>query len=393
MLFIVRAAAVLAAVTARVIKVQLHKMELTVEELSESIHQTSVDSRRGGARWGRHPHALVINDYMNAQYYGEIEVGTPGQRQRVIFDTGSSNLWVPSSWVPFHNKFKSSRSSTYKPNETEFKIEYGSGPVQGHFMSDNVKLADMTLESFIMAEVSPWGLSGYLFSHYDGIMGLGFDSISVGGVPTVMTALVERNMLDEQVFAFYLGNHRPGELVLGGVDEAHYTGDFHYVPLSETTYWQVALEGMRMGPQSVSNASAAIVDSGTSLLAGPSADVKAIMDVLGATSIWGNEYFVNCWKEFPDLIITLGGRDFALRKEDLILVWPTPDNPNCMLGLMGFDLPPDREPMWILGDVFMRRFYTKFDWGRQRLGFATAVNTSVDGGETLGSRGGGVVLA
>jgi len=317
---------------------------------------------------------ITINDFQNAQYYGQVQIGTPAQTFNVIFDTGSSNLWVPNKKVGLvgllKHKYDSTKSSTYVKNGTEFKIQYGSGPVSGIWSDDKVTIGNLPIKEQAFAEVeNAKGLGfAYGIGKFDGILGLGWDRISVDGVKTPFHNIVDEDSLADKVFAFYLGNTAPGTLVLGGTDQSHYTGDFTYVPLKSEDYWRIALDDLKINGKSYTTTRTAIVDSGTSLLAGPKADVEKIATLVGAKPVIHGEYSIDCNAKAPDLVFTIAGKDYTFQMADYVIK----SGSICLFAMLGMDIPAPNGPLWILGDVFMRKYYTVFDWGNKRLGFALA---------------------
>ena len=103
------------------------------------------------------PSSIVINDYQDAQYYGPISVGTPPQQLEVIYDTGSSNLWVSNKKPGFfskHHYYDHGKSTSYTANGTTFNIRYGSGPVSGFYSRDTMTIGEYAIPSYLFAEVN-----------------------------------------------------------------------------------------------------------------------------------------------------------------------------------------------------------------------------------------------
>eukprot|EP00163_Fabomonas_tropica_P033723 TRINITY_DN8_c0_g1_i1.p1 TRINITY_DN8_c0_g1~~TRINITY_DN8_c0_g1_i1.p1 ORF type:complete len:396 (+),score=134.91 TRINITY_DN8_c0_g1_i1:421-1608(+) len=322
-----------------------------------------------------------LNNVQDAEYYGPITIGTPPQNFQVLFDTGSSNLWVPSSTCNScggHATYNHGSSSSYQANGTSFSIQYGSGAASGFLSQDTIEVSGVTVPNQIFAEVTDEPGGVFENSKFDGILGMAFQSISVDGVPTVFGNMVRQNLVSEPVFSFWLGSNpgsNDGELTLGGTDSSKYSGDISYVSLSSETYWQFNVDSFTINGQSVSNVNSAIADTGTSLLVGPSSDITAIAQQVGATmNPQAGVYTVDCSKvsSLPTFTVTLNGKAFDLEGSDYILKIASGLGDVCVFGMEGMDIPPPRGPLWILGDVFIRKYYTVFDWGQQRVGFATS---------------------
>jgi saccharopepsin len=224
-------------------------------------------------------------DYMNAQYYAPISIGTPPQEFSVVLDTGSSNLWVPSvectSIACFlHKKYDHSKSSTYKANGSEFEIQYGSGSLSGYVSQDTVSIGDLVIKKQDFAEATQEPGLAFAFGKFDGILGLAYDTISVNHIVPPFYQMLNQNLLDEPVFAFRLGDSEedPGEATFGGIDESAFSGKLTYVPIRRKGYWEVELEKVSFGEEELElEGTGAAIDTGTSLIVMPT-DVAEMLN-------------------------------------------------------------------------------------------------------------------
>jgi cathepsin D len=318
-----------------------------------------------------------LSDFEESQFYGPITIGTPPQNFKVVFDTGSSNLWVPSQTCPWsdvacdlHNRYDSTKSSTYVKNGTAFAIQYGSGQCAGFLSVDTVSVGGVEVQhqKFGEATAEP-GLS-FVVAQFDGLLGLAFESISVDHVTPFWYNVISQGVLAQNIFSFYLTNQANSNsasvLTLGGVDKAKMSGPTTWVNLTSTTYWEFQVDGISAAGKSyATSGTPAICDSGTSLIAGPMLTVTNLNTALGAVPTGsGPAIFPSCnvTSSLPNVVVSIGGQPFTLTPNDYVIQETILGQTACLSGFMGIDLPAKLGPLWILGDVFIRKYYSSFSF-------------------------------
>jgi len=365
----------------------VHKINLRrMESARRTLKSLNTSQQNIAQRWGGSlPHEKITN-YLDAQYYGEIEIGTPGQKFNVIFDTGSSNLWIPSKKCGFlniacrtHNQYDSTKSSSYVADGADFSIAYGTGAMKGFVSGDKVCVAGTCVKEQKFAEATKEPGLAFIAAKFDGILGMGFSKISVNHLPTVFDNMVAEGVVEDSVFSFWL-NRNPddsngGQLVLGGVDETLYTGEINYLPITREGYWQVKMDGMTVAGDSnmaCVGGCQAILDTGTSLIVGPKAQIEAINKAIGAQIIpVTGQAIIDCNKisELPVISFNLGGKQYDLTGEEYVLKVTQGPKSECLSGFAPLDTP---DGLIILGDVFLGKYYSIYDVGNSRAGLATA---------------------
>ncbi|KFP12911.1 Pepsin A, partial [Egretta garzetta] len=256
-------------------------------------------------------------------YFGTISIGTPAQDFTVIFDTGSSNLWVPSVYCSSpscsnHNRFNPAESSSFISTNDTVSIVYGTGSMTGILGYDTVTVADIKIlnQIFGLSETEPGNF--FYYAPFDGILGLAFPSISSSGATPVFDNMMSEDLVARDLFSVYLSKEEQSSsfVLFGAIDSSYTVNGIAWIPLSAETYWQITM------------------DSSISSL--------------------------------PDVVFNINGNAFPVSPSAYVIQ----SDGYCMLGFQGMGTPTESGELWILGDVFIHEYYVIFNRANNMVGLS-----------------------
>jgi hypothetical protein len=274
-------------------------------------------------------------------------------------------------------------------------VQYADGSAySGDIVAAPVSIGNISLASFNLGLVTDVTDPYFSTNQFSGLVGLAWDSLSQNGVSSLVPAFFSANQISLNLFSFYFPpDGDDGALLIGSVDAEQYAlnGTITYLPLTLEAYWQIDLHAIAVGSNNETSSQAqgtsAILDSGTSLIVGPPRDisniVSAIEAFIGAPVGFDSEsglYWVDCSfaNELPAISFTLAGSDNVAHTFTMagfaLIVRDWSDGVTCPLGLQ--EWTPSSGVDWILGDVFLRQFYSVYDYTNSRVGLGIAMNAS-----------------
>jgi len=321
---------------------------------------------------------VKLKDFMNTQYFGPIQVGTPGQTFNTVFDTGSGNLWVygkescdnDSELCREHTAFVQTSSATYEPFPHELTVNYGGGTIRCHLGKETITIGDLQIKH------QHFGQTYYAngkFGKSDGIVGLAFPPLAAKGTVNFFDNLMQQAVVKNPIFSFYLSKHpgsKSSEVMIGSARPELHSAPFQYHNLlNQDDYWSICMNDIEIDgkPQNLCNGKCCklVVDTGTSFFTGPSAGVRRVLPQIRADSDCSNVH------NLPKLTFVVDGKKYSMDSDDYTVKL---GGGRCMTAMMSLNVDEPRGPLWILGDVFLRQFYSIFDRKNARVGLAPAVH-------------------
>jgi len=323
-----------------------------------------------------------------SEYFGIVSIGSPAQDFHVLFDTGSGNLLLPSAACDGlacskHRRLNASHSSTSlsiafanKPDtpvgddgdQDVVNLVYGTGEATGVIVQDKVCVGSTCARADLVAAIEESD-APFAEAPFDGIFGLGLTSLSEGPAFNVLDCMIRDKVVKSGMFSVFLGatDVEESEILFGSYRSEHMVGSLVWVPVMRSSgFWEVPLDAVSVRGHNLSgngNASA-VLDTGTSLLAGPPDVVNSLLDHLNVASNCSN------FASLPDVSFVVAGHLLSLSPHDYV----DRDGDDCTVPLMTQDVKPGEGPVWIFGDPFLRKYYTIYDRDKMQVGLAIAAH-------------------
>lgn len=353
---------------------------------TSASHGTSAEvEQEEGSDFRRSAHMSYVD--MRSQivhktsYWGMIQLGTPPQEFKVTFDTGSGNLIIPqrsctSYGCKPHKKYDPEISSTAKQvvnerGQENTGIKFGTGSIEGDFYEDNFCVGPLCSKVRFIASTQQTA-QPFSTTPFDGILGLGFKDLSLGNHFNILDSLLQTGHLPKSTFSVFLADEGTSEISFGGVKSSRLASDIVWAPVTRKSYWQVGVEDIMIGNKRSKlcghQGCQVAVDTGTSMLAGPSSLVAALRKKINPQVDCSN------FDALPDIGFKIGNKVLNLSPEDYM----DKGHGSCVFSLMNLDVPPPKGPLFIFGDPFLRRFVTIYDKKGPRVGFAVAKHDGLD---------------
>jgi hypothetical protein len=193
----------------------------------------------------------------------------------------------------------------------------------------------------------------------DGLLGLGFDSITtVSSIKTPMNSLISQGLISSPVFGVYLGkesNGGGGEYVFGGYDSSKFSGSLITVKVDNSDGWYgITIKSTKVGSSTIFSSFSAILDTGTTLLALPNDIAASVANAYGASDNYDGTYTIGCdTSDFEPLVFAIGSSTFKVPADSLIY---EQDGSTCYAGFGYGDYD-----FAIFGDVFIKNNYVVFN--------------------------------
>ena len=236
---------------------------------------------------------LTARNYLNTQYTVPVTVGNTSFW--MVPDSGSFELLVPSascsecrcldSSSQCCTEARTDNKQTYAQpalSQRQVTMTFGQGPVMGTITSDSVRVNELSTNNQSVVLINEHKVQGYCESSYDGVLGLGHRKYARESDQD--TALLTTLGMDSFSICFGRNTDEPGRLIVGGgLPRLRY----YDIPVIGTRHWAVQMMGASFGGGSTGRVCdrppycGAIIDSGTSLLAGPRELVASMLDGLG----------------------------------------------------------------------------------------------------------------